>query len=540
MSCSETSADSIKDVNDGSVRSYSTGRAEIATSGLQERRILAGKKSDSEAEVENENADSCEDAYDVTEVQITNSIGSKNPNNTTHIYPIHSVSRSSILSRDSTTPTPSFVGFRNLTIIVLAVSNLRLVIENFIKYGVLIRFSQSGISKKDICFGILLTGIIPLHLFVAIIIEKAAAAPVMGYILRAQKNRENKSKAKQEELGKSQTIVEALKPRPKHLWRFIVFLHSVNSITCLVLTTIVVYFHIYNPLVGTLCELHAVIVCLKVASYALTNRDLREGLLHSEKPPEIYASATYPRNLTFSNLTYFWWAPTLVYQPVYPRSPAFRPVFFVKRMLEIIGSMFCIWLLSAQYAVPILEHSLIHFHSLHFVGIAERLFKLATVSMAIWLIGFFCFFQSALNALAEVMRFGDREFYEAWWNSRSVGEYWKLWNKPVTNYFRRHIYVPLVRRGWKPATASVMVFFVSAVLHELLVGIPTHNIIGVAFTSMILQIPLIQATAPLEHMNGGGIVGNYIFWLSFFIGQPLGVLLYYFAWNVKSGSIKNL
>lgn len=36
-----------------------------------------------------------------------------------HIYPIHSVSKGSILSRESTTPTPSFVGFKNLAMIVL-------------------------------------------------------------------------------------------------------------------------------------------------------------------------------------------------------------------------------------------------------------------------------------------------------------------------------------------------------------------------------------------------------------------------------------
>lgn len=229
-----------------------------------------------------------------------------------------------------------------------------------------------------------------------------------------------------------------------------------------------------------------VIVCLKVASYALTNRDLRESLLISAKNiPEIYKSAKYPDNLSIGNLTYFWWAPTLVYQPVYPRSPSLRPIFFAKRVIELVSCLLLVLFLSAQYAVPTLENSLAHIHNLQLVGILERLFKLASISMAIWLIGFFCVFQSGLNALAEVMRFGDREFYDDWWNSQSVGDYWRLWNKPVTNYFRRHVYIPLVRRGWKPATASVMVFFVSAVLHEMIVGVPTHNINGYEIIFMI-------------------------------------------------------
>ena len=48
------------------------------------------------------------------------------------------------------------------------------------------------------------------------------------------------------------------------------------------------------------------------------------------------------------------------------------------------------------------------------MSILERLLKLSTISLVIWLAGFFALFQSFLNALAEVTRFGDREFYEAW------------------------------------------------------------------------------------------------------------------------------
>lgn len=78
---------------------------------------------------------------------------------------------------------------------------------------------------------------------------------------------------------------------------------------------------------------------------------------------------------------------------------------------------------------------------------------------------------------------------------------------------RRHIYTPLLGRGWSNQCASIMVFTFSAILHELLVGVPTHNIIGVAFAGMIFQIPLIAITVPLEKVRGqGSIIGNAIFW----------------------------
>lgn len=58
--------------------------------------------------------------------------------------------------------------------------------------------------------------------------------------------------------------------------------------------------------------------------------------------------------------------------------------------------------------------------------------------------------------------------------------YWRTWNKPVYQFFRRHVYSPLRSRGWSHKAASFTVFFASAVLHEILVGVPTHNIIGKA------------------------------------------------------------
>lgn len=256
-----------------------------------------------------------------------------------------------------------------------------------------------------------------------------------------------------------------------------------NACLNLVIATHVVFYYIHHPGIGTLCELHAVIVFLKAASYAFTNRDLRHALLnpgHADGT-EYYASCSYPRNVSFSNLCYFWWAPTLVYQPVYPRTDRIRWGFVFKRLLEAFGLGVVVWIASAQYAAPLLQNSLDTMFKLDLFSIIERVMKLSTISLICWLCGFYALFQSTLNALAEVMRFGDREFYGDWWNVSSVRTYWTTWNKPVTNFMRRHIYSPLVGRGWPPAVAQIFVFIFSGILHELLVGIPTHNPIGKYF-----------------------------------------------------------
>ncbi|KAI1331251.1 diacylglycerol O-acyltransferase [Xylariaceae sp. FL0255] len=449
-----------------------------------------------------------------------------------HVAAIHSKARPSTLSHD-TQASPSFVGFRNLMVIVLVVGNLRLVIENMQKYGNLICFGCRNFGQRDVLLGLLLYILVPCHLFIAHLLELVAAQ--QSRVSRAQ------SMAR----GGAASPTEDQSAKFQSTWSVIRAAHLLNATLALAIHSWVVYFHIHHPLIGTITESHVIIVYMKVISYALTNRDLRHAYLHPVKGelaalPEIYASCPYPENITMGNLTYFWWAPTLVYQPVYPRTEKIRWGFVLKRLGELACLSVFIWFCSAQYAAPVLWNSLDKMHSLDMVSILERLLKLSTISLVIWLAGFFAVFQSALNALAEVMRFGDRAFYDDWWNSGGLGDYWRLWNKPVYQFMKRHIFSPLVGRGYSFASAGAIVFLVSAILHELLVGVPTKNIIGVAFGGMLIQIPLIYITRPLEKMKGhtGKLIGNTIFWVSFTVfGQPFAALVYFYAWQAKHGSV---
>ncbi|EPE03457.1 mboat family protein [Ophiostoma piceae UAMH 11346] len=463
-----------------------------------------------------------------------------------HVAAIHSQTQPSCLSHDNAA-SPSFLGFRNLMVIVLVVGNLRLMIENIQKYGVLICVRCHDFRQHDVLLGLVLVLSMPIHLLIAFLIELAAADQAL--LLRKRTlSRKEQTQGVQGTQGAqgTQSPTEDEARRFRATWHLVAWLHAVNISLALAIASYVVYFHIHHPLIGTLAEAHAIVVWLKTFSYAFTNRDLRHAYLHPargerESMPALYALCPYPDNITVGNLIYFWGAPTLVYQPAYPRSPGpIRWMFVAKRMVEVFALGAFIWFCSAQYAAPVLQNSLTKIESLDVFAILERLLKLSTISLVIWLAGFFAVFQSFLNAVAEVTRFGDREFYEDWWNSDSLGAYWRTWNKPVYHFFRRHVYSPLIGRGWRPMSASLVVFFVSAVLHELAVGIPTHNIIGVAFFGMFLQLPLIAITTPLEKMHTatGRLIGNCTFWVSFTVfGQPFAALMYFYAWQAKYGSV---
>ncbi|XP_012590422.1 PREDICTED: diacylglycerol O-acyltransferase 1-like, partial [Condylura cristata] len=133
--------------------------------------------------------------------------------------------------------------------------------------------------------------------------------------------------------------------------------------------------------------------------------------------------------------------------------------------------------LIQQWMVPTIQNSMKPFKDMDYSRIIERLLKLAIPNHLIWLIFFYWLFHSCLNAVAELMQFGDREFYRDWWNSESITYFWQNWNIPVHKWCFRHFYKPMLRRGSSKWLARTGVFLASAFFHEYLVSVPlrTHT-----------------------------------------------------------------
>ncbi|KAJ1719911.1 hypothetical protein LPJ53_005398 [Coemansia erecta] len=249
----------------------------------------------------------------------------------------------------------------------------------------------------------------------------------------------------------------------------------------------------------------------------------------------IHYTVPYPHNVTLRNFGYFWLAPTLCYQPSYPRiAGPISKSFVAKRVSELVIICITMYIIIQQYAVPTLVGSVKAIDTRNGFWLSERVLKLSVISAIIWFLGFYAIFHAGLNALAEVLRFADRAFYLDWWNSVDLAAYWREWNLPIHYFCKRHIMVPLISAPLNlPVGAGIMVTFLfSAIMHELLFGIPTHCLKGYSFVGMMAQIPLIQLTQWLVRWRGpeSGL-GNAIFWISFcIVGQPLGVVQYYYTW----------
>ena len=87
------------------------------------------------------------------------------------------------------------------------------------------------------------------------------------------------------------------------------------------------------------------------------------------------------------------------------------------------------------------------------------------------------------------MKFADRGFYYDWWNSRNIIIFWKTWNLPVHRWCVRHVYKPVMgMTGSNSLLASLIVFFLSAFLHEYVISVPLNIFKAYAFMGMMSQV----------------------------------------------------
>uniref|UniRef100_A0A8C1XS50 O-acyltransferase n=1 Tax=Cyprinus carpio TaxID=7962 RepID=A0A8C1XS50_CYPCA len=379
----------------------------------------------------------------------------------------------------------NYRGILNWCVVMLVLSNARLVLENLIKYGILVDPIQIiSLFLKDPYSWPALCLIIVSNVFImaALYIERKLSVG---------------------------TISECTGT----------FLHCINLAALLfVPAATVLSVSSMTPVGGVMALGVFTVLFLKLYSYRDVNKWCRESrrakartLSRSHSCPSVhkangtagYTHVSYPGNLTHRDIYYFIFVPTLCYELNFPRSPRIRKRFLLRRLLEMVKC------LMAQ-APPLLP------------------VPLQVPNHFIWLIFFYWYFHSSMNFVAELMQFGDREFYRDWWNSETIPYFWSNWNIPVHKWCLRHFYKPMLVKGVNKFTAQLAVFFMSAFFHEYLVSVPLKMFRLWAFLGMMAQIPLAYFVGRFLRGN----YGNAAVWMSLIIGQPIAVLMYFHDYYV--------
>jgi len=444
---------------------------------------------------------------------------------------VHKKYQASFLSSDNP-DRQSYRGFFNLVMIVCFVSNMRAIVDSVVVHGnIVAKFilevttNPQSLTKTDYQIMIAFWS---LWLFVvaAFGIEFVAGKTLIS----------------------SELVTRSL--------------HFLNCAASLLIPCAVIHITNCNFIFGAPYLFMAIIVFLKLISYAHTNTVLRERWLNgtgsgsgsgsgskipassqtrqqraksnfAEPTPTMMrknsmaaipfdaneSSTSYPNNLTLRNIIMFQLFPTLCYQTAYPRTPKIRKRWLAKRVLELLLCVVAQFLLFTQLMKPVLSEDEDPF---------SQLLKIAIPSLVCWILMFYGLFHLWLNILAEVTFFGDRLFYKAWWNATRLDVYWRLWNMPVHQWLVRHAFFPCMHAGFSKNVSMLVVFFLSAFFHELLVSVPLHVFKLYAFLGMMGQIPLIWITNVIHRKIPESQIGNFIFWISFtVVGQPLCLMMYF-------------
>lgn len=249
-------------------------------------------------------------------------------------------------------------------------------------------------------------------------------------------------------------------------------LHHLNAHSAWGIPLYIVWNHIHKPATGAILLLHATITWLKLLSYAHANEDYRKrkddkedgstllGLVENLDPAE--ANVSYPENVTMGNIFYFWVCPSLTYQIAFPRSPRVRLWKIVGILMRMVVCVTLFTFVAAQVVRPVLADLLRDLEDTkgtYSVGMLLGYWsRLAIANTYLWLLMFYFYFHLYLNLFAEILKFGDRVFYKDWWNSSEVSSYWRLWNMPVHYWLVRHFYFPCVRIGLSRNTAMFLTF----------------------------------------------------------------------------------
>lgn len=226
---------------------------------------------------------------------------------------------------------------------------------------------------------------------------------------------------------------------------------------------------------------------------------------------------------------YYMVCPSLIYRDNYPRLPHYR---FSKIISHFSNFTLCIlfyYILMRYICDPYFNFSKIKdYYSLaHFLFDSLR-FAIPAVSFLV--VGFFLLLHTWMNLWSELLRHGDRRFYEDWWNCTNFEEYYRKWNMVVHEWLYYYVYNEVIRLSLGRLNrhhAKFAVFLLSVIIHELIVW----QALGFFFP--ILSLFFGGPGIIFAYIKTKGRKFNLMFWFKLFLGTGLILVLYLREVNMR-------
>lgn len=253
--------------------------------------------------------------------------------------------------------------------------------------------------------------------------------------------------------------------------------------------------------------------------------DIKDDLCDLQKSKKVL----FPQNINLFNFFEYSLFPTLVYTLNYPRTKRVRWRYLAKKITGIFGIIFLMILVAQNSMYPLVQKAIAS-RSLPYIEKSKAyvfiLIDMIPPFLLLYLLTFFLIWDAILNALAELTRFADRDFYGPWWSCTDWSEYARIWNRPVHKFLLRHVYHSSISAfSLNKIQAALITFILSSLVHELVMFVIFGTLRGYLLCLQMSQIPLIMLSRT-KLMRGKKVLGNAICWFGFISGPSMICTLY--------------
>nr|AEE61685.1 unknown [Dendroctonus ponderosae] len=213
---------------------------------------------------------------------------------------------------------------------------------------------------------------------------------------------------------------------------------------------------------------------------------------------------------------YFLYAPTLVYCDQYPRRDAIRWGFVGTKVVDFIGVIFYYAFLLERFLIP--EHKDIGLRAFTLQELILKAVNNFAVGLMFLLLAFYVVLDTTQNLVGELLKFGDRQFYEDWWTSTNYSDYFRTWNMVVGDWLYTYIYKDMYEHvvPGNKTIAKITVFLVSAVVHEWVLT----YMFGFFFPALFVAFIIVGSVLSFIRSPNLDIV-NILFWYMLTLGSGL-------------------
>uniref|UniRef100_A0A1Y1LF09 O-acyltransferase n=2 Tax=Photinus pyralis TaxID=7054 RepID=A0A1Y1LF09_PHOPY len=223
----------------------------------------------------------------------------------------------------------------------------------------------------------------------------------------------------------------------------------------------------------------------------------------------------------FSKFLYFLFAPTLIYQNSYPRTQSIRWGYVCKCFIEVLACMVYMSFITERFLIR--EFNQFGVKSFGWKEITLIVLGNGLAGILVLLNTFYAVLHCWMNGFAEMLRFGDRLFYEDWWTSTTYSRYYRTWNVVVHDWLYAYIYKDMYEHvvPGNILLAKLTVFFVSAMVHEYILGFAFR------FCMPILFIEFFGLGVIFSFLKSNNkAIGNAAVWYGLGCGMGIGVSAY--------------